>query len=214
MKFWLAALVITHLSSECIFAHQPKEGKVTSTIAPFIYKTDFDKSDAGATSPYLGGWGFIVEGDANKNGGLEIGLFHMNKLFIREEAKKYIAEKTQVVHVTMGYRWWMGRYWSFSPAFYSAYSMGDVQVVHNDFTSGKEIDTSARDFTEYGFDFSTQYEFSSQDPYFWVIDVRYSRSVTAKDHEFSNHYGILIGFKYLVQEKEPPQKEDRPTRWN
>lgn len=197
----LATLLLLPLAAA---AYVPEEGKITATLGPFIYRTDFKGSDSGATSPVLGDVGLIVNGDASKKGALEISMFHMNKIFFRDQGGLYQAEQTQVVHIGMGYRWWLSERWSSALTFYSAYSIGDPVVVHTDFAPGTEIDTSARDLTEYGFDLSVQAELWHNEKYALVLDARYSPTLTAKDSEHENHYGVLLGFKYVVQEKETP----------
>ena len=98
------------------FAYTPKEGNVTANLGPFIYKTNFKGSNLGATSPRLGGIGLLVNGDVNENGALEIGMFHMNKIFFREENGLFVAEETDLVHITMGYRRFLTSYLSTSLA--------------------------------------------------------------------------------------------------
>ena len=87
--------------------------------------------------------------------------------------------------------------------------MGDPTILHNDFTPGNEIDTSATDTTEYGFDFSLQTELWQNDLNSVILDLRYSRSVTNKSSEDADHYGILIGYRYLLQEKKPGAKLEK-----
>lgn len=183
-------------------AYVAEEGRISATLAPFVSRTDFKGSDSGVRAPYFGGFGLIVNGDVNAKGSLEIGMFHMNKLFVRDEGGLYQAERTQVIHMTMGYRRWLNDTWSAAMTFYSAYSMGDPEVVHSDFPAGKEIDTSARDITEYGLDLSVQADLWRYDKYTVLLDARYSPSLTSKTSEHSNHAALLLGFKYTVQEKD------------
>ncbi len=191
------------LTSHTIFAYTPSEGKVSGTIGPYLYKTNFAGSASGARSVYLGGVGLIADGDLGPNGGLEISLFHMNKVYFRHSNSLYIAEKTELVHIGMGYRYWMNPYFSTALSFYSAYSIGSPFLEHSDFAPGAEIDSSARDTTEYGFEISLQSEVWSRDRYSVVLDGRYAISVTSKQNEDANHYGILVGLKYMIQEKSP-----------
>lgn len=194
-------ILILSFITEKTFAYTPKEGNVSAIFGPYLYKTDFSDPDSGVTSPYFGDLGLIAVGDVNKTGSLEIAMFHMNKLYVRESVGRYLAEKTQVMHITMGYRHWWTESISTSLAFYSAYSMGKLKVVHNDFPLDQMIDTSASDTTEYGFDFAIQKEFWSREQTALVVDARYAHSVTSKEHEKGNHYGIMIGMRYFVQGK-------------
>lgn len=149
------------------------------------------------------GLGLVVNGDVNTKGSLEIALFFLNKTYYREEAGKFIAEQTALTHFTMGYRRWFTDSFSSSLSFSSGYSMGTPRIVHSDFPIGSEIDTSAGDTVEYGFDLSLQKEILKQPAYVVVLDARYSMSVTNKKNENSDQFGILLGFRYSVQEKNP-----------
>ena len=183
-------------------AYVPKEGNVTAHLGPYIYKTNFKTTDSGVSSPYLTGIGLLVNGDLNEKGALEIGIFHMNKIFFREQSGGYMAERTQLIHITMGYRRFLSELFSVSLALFSSYSLGEPSIVHNDFAPGQEIDTSARDITEYGFDSAIQYELWAQDAFAAVVDVRYSYSVTSKFSERSDHFGYFLSLRYFVQDKE------------
>lgn len=202
-KFLFVALMLLPWSS---FAYTPSEGNVTAIFGTYIYKTDYPQTATGGKSPYLGGLGFIVLGDINDKGSLEIALFNMHKHFFREDLGRAIIEQTQTMHITMGYRRWINPYFATSLAFYSAYSMGDPEIIHSDFTKATQIDTSARDITEYGLDFSVQGDLWNGDEWAAVAEFRYSLSLTYKEMEKADHYGIFIGARHLVQEKVPISK--------
>jgi hypothetical protein len=183
-----------------VFAYTPLEGKITGSIGPMISKTNFASSSTGAHAVDMGGVGLIANGDINDHGSLEIAMIHSNKLFFRQKDTQVMGEETQVFHITMGYRRWLGEHFSVAMAFYSAYSMGDPTVVHNDFPAGKEIDTSARDSVEYGLDFSLQSELITWSNSSILLDLRYAASGTNKDSESGDHYGGLLLYKWVVQE--------------
>ncbi len=207
----LVALILISIFfiSEKTFAYTAKEGNVSAIFGPFFYKTSFAGSTSKATSPDLSGLTLMAIGDISDHGSLEIGIFYLNKIYLRERYSNYLAEKTQLIHITMGYRYWLNSYLSTSLSFYSAYSLGDVEVTYSDFRGVNEPTTSARDKTEYGFDGALQAEVWSSDRYAAVIDLRYSRSVTSQEHENADHYGALVGLRYFIQEK---QKVERPKR--
>ncbi len=191
------------LVSTSVLAYTPSEGNVTATLGTFGYKTNFAGSPSGAVSRNLAGLGLVALGDINNIGSLEIAMFDLHKVYFREEAGKYIAEEKEVIHITMGYRYWINPYFSSSLSFYSSYSLGEVRIVHSDFTPGTEIDTSARDTTEYGFDLAFQGDIWSNEKWAVVGEARYSLSVTSKKSEQSDHYGIMLGARYQIQEKLP-----------
>lgn len=182
-------------------AHVPEEGKVTAILGPFVYQTNYWGSGADVPSPTLGGVGLIAEGDVNDRGGLEIAVFSLNKIYFRRTANEDLAEKVKQIYVTMGYRYWFNERLSVAAAFFSSYIMGSRKIVHSTYYPPRNINTSASDTTEYGFDFSLQYEVWSKDLMAVVLDGRYSYSVTAKPNEYGDHYGMLIGFRYQIQEK-------------
>lgn len=195
-----AVFTILFYSSRSI-AYAPTEGNISSYFGPYLYKTNFSGTKSGVYSPELVGLGMIVNGDINDKGSLEIGIFQMNKVYIRDEFSKFIAEQAALTHITMGYRRWLDEYFSLSLSFYSAYSMGEPKIIYSDFPVGSEIDTSAQDTTEYGFDMAAQFELYNQPNYAIVLDARYSTSVTPKKNENADHFGLLLGFRYLYQKK-------------
>lgn len=182
-------------------AYVAEEGKITATLGPFLYKSDFRDTPTGAISPRMGGFGVIALGDVNEKGSLEIAMFYLNKVYLRERAGSYISEQTQLMQITMGYRRWLTPTFSAGLGLFSAYSMGEPKVDHSDFAPGLAIDTSARDTTEYGLDFSLQAELWSRGHKAILLDGRYSLSLTAKENERANHYGVMLAFRYLVQKK-------------
>ena len=182
-------------------AYTAQEGNVTATLGAFVYKTNFNGSDSGASSAKLAGLGLIALGDINSNGSLEIAIFDLHKVYFREELGKYVAVEKEVIHITMGYRYWINPYFSTSLSFYSSYSLGDLRIVHSDFLPGTEIDTSANDTTEYGFDLAVQGDLWSAEKWAVISEVRYSLSVTSKKNENADHYGIMLGLRYQIQEK-------------
>jgi hypothetical protein len=182
-------------------AYRPQEGNVTANLGPYFFKTNYNDANTKTKSPLTTGFGITVNGDISTKGALEISIFHMNKRFLRSASKKYIAEMSQIVHITMGYRWWLDSYFSTSLAVFSAYPMGNVKKLYSDFPVGEEIPTSARDKTDYGFDLATQYLAWKGTEFDIVTELRYSYSLTNKSREEADHYGAFIGVRYLVQEK-------------
>ena len=107
------------------------------------------------------------------------------------------------MQVNMGYRRWLSPSFSSALAFYSSYSMGEPAILFNNISPGNEVGTSARDITEYGFDFSFRAELWTDKKMSVFLDTRYSLSMTSKSHESADHYGVLFGVSYLVQQKHP-----------
>lgn len=199
LKFSILTTILFYSISSLAYA--PAEGNITSYFGPYLYKTNFKGSDSGATSPVMAGVGLVVNGDVNTKGSLEIAVFLINKTYYGEDAGRFLAEQTALAHFTMGYRRWFTDSFSSSLSFSSGYSIGSPRRIHSDFPVGSEIDTSAKDTAEYGFDLSLLKELMKQPAYVVVLDVRYSMSVTNKRNENADQFGIMLGFRYLVQEK-------------
>ena len=195
-------IFLSFICSSKTFAYTPKEGNVSAILGLTKFRTNFGGSSTGASAPFYTGLGLVAVGDVNDHGSLEIGTFYTDKMYIRETGGKYIAEVTQLVHITLGYRHWINSMFSTSMSFFSAYPIGDPEIVHSDFPQNSQIDTSARDSTEYGFDLAFQGELWSNDKLALVWDGRFSKSVTPKNNEYADHYGILVGLRYFIQEKQ------------
>jgi hypothetical protein len=183
-----------------VMAHEPADGHVYATFGEMISKHHTRQHEIG--SPLFGNFGVIAEGDVDYNGGIEIGAFFVQQLHSIQREGLVVAEKGNRMYITMGYRHWATSRLSGAVAFFSSYSMGDPVVMRNDWKTNDPPATSARDTTEYGFDFSIQLEPWRKDRFSMVIDARYSLSVTPKSGEDSNFFGILAGLKYFIQARE------------
>ncbi len=189
------------------FCYLPKAGNVNAIVGPVFNQTVYTGNKSEVEPPTQAGVGLIGLGDANDSGSIEIGVFFMPKVFIMDTEEKYISERTQTVHITFGYRYWVTSFLSGSLSFYSAYTMGTPQLLYSDFAVGEEQRTSAYDTTEYGFDGALQAEVWHEGPWGVIMDVRYSRSVTPKGGEDANHFSGLVGIRYLIQEKDKEELE-------
>lgn len=193
--------------TEETFAYIPKEGQVTATFGPYFSRTDYHGDDASANpSSYHSSLGLVALGDINARSSLEIAMLYTPVTYIRSQESLYLAEKTQVMHITMGWRYWFNPYFSGSLSFFSAYSMGDTSITYNALPAGETLNTSATDITEYGFDFALQGDLWHNEKFAVILETRYSLSVTNKRGESGNQYGALLGLRYLIQEgkdKEP-----------
>lgn len=188
--------------SNNIIAYEPTEGHITATFGPNFNKTNFSNDvSSKIKSSFLRGFGLIAVGDINQKGALEIGMFYMPHQYFREHETQQIVESVQELHISMGYRRFINSSLSTSLSFYSSYSMGDPQVIYTNFSNGPEINTSARDITEYGLDGAIQAELWNNNKFAVIFEGRYSLSVTHKQNEKSDQYGFLLGIRYLIQEE-------------
>lgn len=174
---------------------------MTATLGPYYARTNYAGFSSDINSSFKGGVGLIAVGDFNPHSSLEISMFYIPQTFFREVDSYRIAEKMQVMHIGMGYRRWLGSYLSTSLAFYSSYTMGERETIYTNVPPTMDVDTSARDITEYGIDWSVQGDLWNQDRLAVVLEARYSLSLTSKQGEKSDQYGAMIGLRYMVQEE-------------
>ncbi len=203
---WILLIGLT--LSQKTFAYSAKKGNVTATLGSYIYKTNFsDTVGTGAFSPWMGDLALIVDGDVNDHGALEVGIFHMHKLFYRAQGGSSVVQGTELIQMDMGYRYWWGSVFSTALSFYSTYSLGVPSYVHNDFAGGQTPNTSAVETTLYGVDLSFQAEVWSHDRFSVLLNGIYSLPLTIKQDEKADLYGFVIGLRYFVQEQQIREKK-------
>lgn len=192
-------LLILQSAGYSTFAHQPAEGKIHALVGPLIqhavpYHHEF-------TSPFMGGFAVMADGDVDFNGGIEIGVSYFPQYFsIYRDGREHI-ERGGRFYITMGYRHWFTPRFSMAGAFFSSYAFGDPVEVQNDFGGSPPL-TSAHDMTEYGADVSAQWEFWHWQRFSLLFDGRYSYALTAKSGEDENFVAFLFMVKYFFQGKE------------
>lgn len=185
------------------FAYSPVPGNGYLSLGPLVSKTIFSNTNTGAKSPHQPGFGISGSGDISDYSALEIQMFYTQKYFFREHDGQVLSEKTELIQFSMGYRrYLLVDFLRIGLDFFSTYSIGDPQVIHNDFINGTEMTTSARDITEYGLDFILQTELWRQDKYAVILDSRYSLSFTNKNQEYGNSYMFFLALQYLIKEPE------------
>lgn len=159
-------------------------------------------------APVYGGFGLLAEADLNSYGGAELTIMYLHQTFAIERRSKRLIERGRRLYVGMGYRHWFTRRFSVAAAFFSSYLMGDALTLRNDFNVVDPPKTSARDIVEYGFDISLQQEVYRHDKFAVLVDGRYAHSVTPKPDEESNHYSLMLGFKFFIQSSQPESDLD------
>lgn len=198
MKILTIFSLISYLSFPAL-AYQPSEGNVTAYAGFFGSQSNFSSNQA--SNSQMGGAALVANGDLNDKGSLEIGLFYLNKLYLREQSGLQLIEQAGLVHVTMGYRRWLSDIFSASLSLSTMYPIGEVQVVHNDFPANSGVETSARDTADYGADLAFTADFFKHETWNLVSEARYSFLFTKRDGEKADHYGVLIGIRTTIQEK-------------
>lgn len=209
MKNFRLALTIALFFFTCeSFSYSPEEGKVNAILGPMYYKTNFNGSPQGAAASYKTGVSLIALGDVSDHGSLEIGIFFLEKQFFREYQGGYIGTETPIIHITTGYHFWHTPYFSSSLAIFSAYPFGTAETIHNSIAPGLNVDTSATDNAEYGIEAAVQGEILTAGKFAVVLEGRYSYSLTHKKDEYADHFGAVLGLRYLIQEEKV--REQKP----
>lgn len=204
-----ALLAALFLSPQTVSAYSPKEGNISATFGWVLHRTNFQTSHTGASAPYQGDLALLLTGDVNDRAAIEIAAYHMNKQFFRDLGSQYVGEETEQIEITMGYRHWIAPSFSVAVAFSSAYTLGYVRQIHNDFAPLPAIDTSAQDKVEYAGHFSAQADLYTFERWTASVNALYSLSFTGKPNEKADHYGIVIGLRYFIQEKQSEKPRSR-----
>jgi hypothetical protein len=190
------------------YAHEPREGDIHGTVGPYLHKTVTGYRGDKQT-PYLG-LGIIAEGDVDYNGGVEIAIFYLDKLYVRRGENGTQAEHIKRMHITSGYRHWVTSWFSGGLSIYSAYSMGDPVVLEGDSPPADEDATTARKVTEHGLDWSFQLEVWRHEEMAALVDLRFHDALTAKRDERADAWGVLVGFKSYIPKPVKKKPEAKP----
>lgn len=193
--------------------YNPQEGNVTATLGPYFYKTNYSGSKAGS-NPLQGGVGLIGVGDLSSSGAVEVAFFHLNKLYFREGNDHGISKQLETFQVNLGYRFWISSRFSATVAFASTYGMSEPKTHYDGFPVGQSLNTSADDIAEYGFDFSAQTELWQEKNWSLVLEGHYMLTTTSQRDESADHYGALLGLRYIVQKKNPQKSSPADSRSN
>ncbi|MEN0060465.1 MAG: hypothetical protein AAGB31_16615, partial [Bdellovibrio sp.] len=172
-------------------AYTPQRGNIHTIFGPYIFKTNYDSEYSQGYNSDSFAW--IILGDVNDRGSLEISTLFMNKMYYLRQDGYLLAEKAQVVHVAAGYRYWFDKRWSASLSLYTSYPLGDSEKIYNNFPAAQATSTSAQENSETGLDIGLQGEIWSSGRYALVLETRYSWALTKKHNEFSDQYGALLG---------------------
>ena len=190
MRRILALTLLLYLSKAQ--GHLPEEGAIWLTAGPYVHQT-FVPAHHKASMPVGLGYGVLVEGDIDKNGGIEMGLFYMRKSYFQAGTPP-ITERIRRIHIPLGYRHWWSSRWSTGLSLYSSYSIGDPKPYGSLLTGA----SAARRATQYGLDASVLWDFAIWQDYTLCLDARFSFALDPKQGERSNHYGVLAGVKFQL----------------
>lgn len=177
------------------YAHEASDGKIHISLGSLTYQTQY-KNDLGQVdAPIQGSGGFIVDGDLSDYGSLEIGIYYLDKIFLRRQSAVVLVEKIRRAYMTIGYRHWFTDKFSMALASYTSYSMGDPRRIHSSTGGDPGFETSAHDTSDHGADFSIAYEFYAHESDRAFIDFRYAKSLSSRGFEDGDHAAIFLGYK-------------------
>lgn len=183
-----------------LFAYAPKEGNIFAAYGPTLMKTYSNNDSHQPTSGWRGDFALFVQGDISSKGSLEISMYHFNKAFFREQEANFAAEEVEMMHIGLGYRYWIKPIISLGLAFASSYAISEAKIISK-IPDGNATDTSARDVSENAIDFSIQYLFLENESHSFFLDARYSRDITARVGERADHYVYTLAFRHFIQGK-------------
>ncbi len=193
MKKLLAVMLACGMGGSKAWAHTPEDGAIWVTTGPYLHQT-YVPSHYGATLPADLGYGVLVEGDIDKNGGIEVGIIFMRKSYFQAGTPTF-SERVRRLHIPLGYRhWWTSR-WSTGLSLFSSYSMGDPEPYG---TMEAQDSSAARRATQYGLDASVIWDVAIWKDYTLSLDGRLSIALDPKQGERSSHYGVLAGIKFKL----------------
>ena len=182
-------------------AYEPSEGNLNAGLGYFISQNQLRGSEYNKTNPTFGGIALIIEGDLNSKSNLELNLQYFQKNYVRKTITDYVSEKTEVLNVNMGYRYWLFKPISAGLGLSSLYSIGEPTVIYGKSVSNMQLDTSASSIVKYGLEFSLQFEIYNSQSYTLLIDNRYNYSLSNKDGESADHMTNMLIYKKLIQSK-------------
>ena len=100
----MVLIILVYLTGSLASAYTPVDGKVTVLPGLFSYKTNYNRIISAEESPTLTNFGLLIGGDINDFSSLEISIFHMYKYYYRRQENFELIEKSQIMHISMGYR--------------------------------------------------------------------------------------------------------------
>jgi len=189
------------LLSTPAYSYEPSEGNLNAGIAYFLSQNQLRNTDYKRTNPTFGGIALIVEGDLNSKSNLELDLEYFQKNYVRKINSQFVSEKTEVLNVNMGYRYWLFKPMSLGLGLSSLYSIGEPTVLYSELPAGSQLDTSASSIVKYGLELSVQFELFKNDKYTILLDNRYNYSLSNKDGESADHMTNMLIYKKLIQTK-------------
>lgn len=189
----LFTIVLFNITNKT-YGYSPDIGQVSASTGPFLFRSDKGLSNDNFYPNARLGYSIIAEAIFAKNSGLEIGLFYLDKSYLRDDGTNFLIQRTTRMYITTGYRYWWSSFFSSSLGIFSSFTMGDADSIQSSPLLPEGFVTSAETITNYGLDLSARFEYEIDKFNGLNLDLRYSYSWTKLSSELTDH--ILIGFFY------------------
>lgn len=184
-----------------VLAYKAKAGRISASTGPFLLHTDMQSKPLEFFEQPRYGWSLIAEGTFAKRSGLEIGLFYMEKPYVRVQDANVLIQQRKRMHITTGYRHWWSSYFSTALGIFSAFSIGGNKDISRDPDLPLDFETSAEVITVYGADLSFRLEFDINEKDGIFLDTRYSMHFKPEDGERPNHLTLGLFYSHQVDVK-------------
>ena len=176
------------------------EGNIHYLIGPIFYKNMYKPNSGDPNVPDRNDFSFVVQGDVNSFGSLEISMSHINRDFYRNDDGQFAAEQLESMKMGMGYRRWIHSKWNFGLILTTTYAMEEPNIIQKN-PSGNTLATSASQVSTFGFLGSIEYIPWENGQNSVVLDVSFERNLTSKPGESRDFMQTMIGFRRFVQSK-------------
>jgi hypothetical protein len=178
-------------------AYKPEIGRVSASTGPFVFDSDVKNNNNNFYPRPRIGYSLLVEAIFAKKSGIEVGLFYLNKPYLRDDGTNFLIQKTTRMYITTSYRYWLCDYFSSAIGIFSSFTMGDPKTLEKSAGLPDDFKTSASSIANYGVDLSLRFEYEIDKKNGLNFDFRYSYSWTQEADELTNH--LLAGIFYRRQ---------------
>ena len=134
MKSICQSLFVFTLLNLTLYAHsamayKPEMGRVSASTGPFLFTSDVQNSNENFYPTPRLGYSLLAEAIIAKRSGIEVGLFYINKHYLRDDGTNFLIQKTTRMYITTSYRYWLCDYFSSALGIFSSFTMGDPTTL-------------------------------------------------------------------------------------
>lgn len=165
------------------------------SAGPYFYKTMYESSYQDVMDSFHTGFAIVGEAASAESGSIEASIILMKKNYYRESSTGYVIESLPRVYLSLGYRYWFFSRLSMALSLGSNYSLGSYKREKTFGTGVDDLETSARDTTDYLLDVSLQVVLWKSKKDNVVLDTRYAKNFTTRADENANHIATMILYR-------------------